>query len=188
VMIHLRSVLPVVLPLLAVLLWYLRTRRRFTPGRLLAVGGFAIYVLLVSKYTVFPLWFDSQYIESLRSQTSLLDGVNLVPFKGLSLKYMTSIQGWGNIVLGVPFGFLFPLVMMTTSWREIGWYSAVFAVSIETTQLAISLLYGFAYRVIDINDVLLNFAGAMIGYVLLKAVAAFYRAVSQTSLSPGADP
>jgi glycopeptide antibiotics resistance protein len=89
VMIHLRSVLPVVLPLLAVLLWYLRSRRRFTAGRLLAVGCFAAYVLLVSKYTFFPLWLDSQYVESFRGQTSLHDGVNLVPLKGLSLKYMS---------------------------------------------------------------------------------------------------
>jgi glycopeptide antibiotics resistance protein len=60
---------------------------------------------------------------------------------------------------------------MITGWREIGWYSAIFAVTIETLQLAISLLYGFAYRVIDVNDVLLNLSGAMLGYALLKVAA-----------------
>lgn len=81
-MMDLESVLPVVVPALVVLLWLLRSRWRFTAGRLAAVTGFAVYLLFVSKYTIFPLRFDSEYIEALRRQTELLDGVNLIPFKG----------------------------------------------------------------------------------------------------------
>jgi glycopeptide antibiotics resistance protein len=168
--IHLRSVLPVVLPALAALLWYLRSRRRFPVGRLVAVGTFATYLLLVSKYTIFPLWLDSAYIEEFRSQTDFFDGVNLIPFKGWSLRYLISIQGWGNVALGVPFGFVYPFVVRVGGWRQIARYGVTFAAAIELTQLAISLLYGFAYRVIDVNDVLLNFTGVMIGYALLRNV------------------
>ncbi len=178
-MIHLQSVLPIVLPLLGALLWYLRTRRQFTIGRLLAVSGFATYLLLVSRYTIFPLWLDPQYIEDFRSQTRLLDGVNLIPLKGLSARYLASIQGWGNVLLGMPFGFLYPFVATISGWREIARNSVIFAIGIEATQLCISLLYGFAYRIIDVNDSLLNFTGAMAGYALLKATAACYQTVSR---------
>jgi glycopeptide antibiotics resistance protein len=172
-------VLPVVLPLLAVFLWYLRTRRRFTVGRIVATGGFAIYLLQVSSYTVFPLWFDSRYIEDFRSQTEFFDGMNFIPLKDLSLKYLMSIQGWGNVVLGMPFGFIYPFVVTVAGWRQMVRYGLIFGTSIELTQFAISLLYGFAYRVIDVNDVLLNFTGAVLGYALLRAVALLYQAVSR---------
>jgi glycopeptide antibiotics resistance protein len=155
----------------------LRTRRRYTFGQLVAVGGFATYLLLVSSYTVFPLWLESSYIEDFRRQGKFLNFMNFVPFRDLSLKYLMSIQGWGNVVLGIPFGFVFPFVVTVSGWRQMVRYGLMFGAAIELTQLAISLLYGFAYRVIDVNDVLLNFTGAMIGYALLRAVAFLYQAV-----------
>jgi len=175
---YLESVLPAVLPLLAVFLWYLRTRRHLTTGRLVAAGAFVIYLLWVSRYTVFPLRFDSRYIEAFRSQTVFLKGVNFIPLKDLSPEYLSSIQGWGNVALGVPFGFMYPFVVVVSGWRQMVRYGVIFGAGIELTQLAISLLYGFAYRVIDINDVLLNFTGAMIGYALLRIVASFYLAIA----------
>lgn len=176
--IRLGSVLPAVLPGLAFLLWYLRARHQFTVGRLVMVGSFALYLLLVSKYTVFPLWLDSEYIEAVRSKTEFFDGVNLIPFKGWSLEYLISTQGWGNIALGVPFGFLYPFVVPVVNWRQVARAGASFAVAIELTQFAISLFYGFTYRIIDINDFLLNFTGVMLGYALLRIVALLYRAAS----------
>lgn len=181
--IQLRSILPVVLPALAILLWYLRSRRRVEMGRLTAVVAFAAYLLLVSKYTIFPLWLDSAYIEAFRSQTGVLDGVNLIPLKGWSLKYLVSIQGWGNVALGIPFGFVYPFVMPVDKWRQMARHGVIFGAAIELTQLAISLLYGFAYRVIDINDVLLNFTGVLSGFALLRTVAFVYQAASGRSPS-----
>jgi glycopeptide antibiotics resistance protein len=177
-MVDLSSVLPLVMPGLAIWLWYLRTRRRFSVGRLVALASFAVYLLLVSQYTLFPLRFDAGYIDTFRSQTRFLDGVNLVPFKGWSLKYLMSVQGWGNVVLGMPWGFLYPFVVPALGWRPVARSGVIFSAGIELTQLLISLIYGFAYRVIDINDVLLNSTGVMIGYALLGVLSFFYRAVS----------
>ena len=176
------SVLPLAIPALVVVVWYLRTRRRFSAGRLVAVICFAVYLLQVSKYTIFPLRLDSASIAALRHQSRLLDGVNVVPFRGWSLAYLASVQVWGNLLLGVPWGLLLPFVAPVAGWRAMVRYGATFATAIELLQLAISLLYGFAYRVIDINDVLLNFAGAMLGYALVRLSAWFYRAASGRSL------
>ena len=179
-MLDLETGLPLVLPGLVILLWYLRTRRGFTAGRLVAVTGFAVYLLGVSSYTIFPIRLDSEYIEVFRRQTRLLDGVNLVPLKGWSLEYLTGVQGWGNLVLGMPWGFGYPVVMPASGWRwrPVAKSGAVFAASIELAQLAISLAYGFAYRVIDINDFLLNFAGVMLGYTLLRSLVSLHQAIS----------
>jgi glycopeptide antibiotics resistance protein len=40
------------------------------------------------------------------------------------------------------------------------------------------LVYGFAYRVIDVNDFLLNFAGVVLGFALLRALAFVSRTAS----------
>ncbi len=137
----------------------------------MAAGGFAIYLLLVSKYTIFPLWFDSEYIEVFRTETGLLDGINLIPLKGWSPKYLLSVQGWGNVALGVPFGLIFPFVTPVPGGWRMARHGVTFSAAIELTQLFISLLYGFAYRVVDVNDVLLNSSGVMIGYGLLRLVS-----------------
>jgi len=165
------SSLVLALPVLAVVVWYLRTHRRFSIGRLVAVVCLAVYLLLVSKYTIFPLRLDSESIAALRHQSQLLDGVSLVPFRGWSPRYLTNVQVWGNIVLGMPWGFLLPFVVPVAGWRASVRYGAIFAFAIELIQLAISLLYGFAYRVIDVNDVLLNFAGTMLGHALFRSGA-----------------
>jgi glycopeptide antibiotics resistance protein len=173
--IRLGSLLPVALPGLALLLWYLRTRHRFTADRIVMIGCFVLYLLLVSKYTIFPLWFGSEYIEAGRDRTEFLAGINLVPFKSWSLEYLRGVQCWGNIVLGVPFGFLYPFVIPVTTWKQLARSGALFPIIIELTQLTISFS-GFTYRIIDINDVLLNFTGVMLGYALLRIVALLYRA------------
>jgi glycopeptide antibiotics resistance protein len=186
--VDLLSVLPVVLPGLVILLWYLRRRRRFTAGRLVAAAGFAVYLLMVSDYTIFPLWFDEKYIETFRDQGRFLDKVNLVPFRGWSMEYLTSIQGWGNLALGMPWGFAYPFVMPASGWRSTVRTGTAFVVAIEFTQLLISGLYGFAYRVTDINDILLNFAGVVSGYGVLRLVALAYQTVSGRSSRGASSP
>jgi glycopeptide antibiotics resistance protein len=165
------SMTPIAVPCLALLVWHLRTRHRFSIGRLIAVVIFATYLLLVSDYTIFPLQFDAAYIERHRSWNRFLDGINLVPLKDLSFEYLVSVQGWGNVALGVPFGFVYPFVMPVSGWRSIARYGFFFSAAIELTQLAISLLYRFTYRVIDVNDILLNVPGVLFGYALLTATA-----------------
>jgi glycopeptide antibiotics resistance protein len=178
-MLELKSLLPIAVPCLAILVWHLRTRRRFSLGRIIAVVVFTAYLLLVSGYTIFPLQFNAEYIEWHRSQGRFLENIHLVPFKGLSLEYLVSVQGWGNVALGLPFGFLYPFVMPVSGWRSMARLGVVFSATIEFIQLAISLLYGFAYRVIDVNDVLLNVSGVLLGYAFLNALAFIYQKASR---------
>jgi len=49
---------------------------------------------------------------------------------------------------------------------------------IETAQFLVSLGIGGRYRGVDINDVLLNAAGVLIGYGLFRVFAWMYRALT----------
>ncbi|MEU7701670.1 VanZ family protein [Streptomyces sp. NPDC015492] len=69
----------------------------------------------------------------------------------------------GNIALGVPFGILLPLL----SRRTRGFLRVAFVTA--TTMLLVELVQGalITGRAFDIDDVLLNTSGALIGYLLL---------------------
>lgn len=46
----------------------------------------------------------------------------------------------------------------------------IFCLSLEITQLIVSLLVGLTFRVIDINDVIFNMLGIFAGYLLYQAL------------------
>lgn len=75
-----------------------------------------------------------------------------------SLRYIP-LYFWGNVVMFAPFGFL-PAVL----WRRSRWYKALaiaagVTVTIESWQF-------FIGRTFDVDDLLLNAAGAMLGWLL----------------------
>ncbi|MFW0966759.1 MAG: VanZ family protein [Thermacetogeniaceae bacterium] len=59
-----------------------------------------------------------------------------------------------------------------TDLRSIAWKGLLFTVSIELIQLLTNVTYiaGYGYRRVDINDILFNFLGTMIGYGLFRGV------------------
>jgi len=93
----------------------------------------------------------------------------------LSVGGLASVQGWGNVALGAPFGFMLPFVFRVLEWRRMALCGLLFGAAIELAQLIVSLFYGFAYRIIDVNDVMLNFTGVMLGYALLGGMATLYQ-------------
>lgn len=94
---------------------------------------------------------------------------NLVPFKTI-LIYLHGGNGWfiasanliGNILLLVPFGFLIPFVFQKITWKK----SLVIAIAtgliIEGLQVLLQL------GIFDIDDVILNGLGVMIGFWIFK--------------------
>ena len=103
--------------------------------------------------------------------------VNLVPFRTLGDGYILA----GNLIMFLPFGF-FPALL----WRNDTWWKALlagFAVTlfIECCQLCVG-------RAFDVDDLLLNTTGAMLGYwlwLLLRKMAPRFTARFQVvSLPP----
>ena len=101
----------------------------------------------------------------------------LVPFRTISdmLRYRLAseimINLVGNIVVFVPFGILMALVYPgLATWRRIAVAGALFSLGIELGQLGVSLALGFEYRQTEIDDVILNVTGVLLGFGLLRLV------------------
>ncbi|MCL1895101.1 MAG: VanZ family protein [Clostridiales bacterium] len=118
---------------------------------ILAVYLFCLAVLAVLSITSVPDVF----------RLSFEPTINLAPFSDFPEGLLHDLS---NILLFLPVGFLLPML-----WKKFDkWQTALlcgffFSLSIEVSQL-------FNSRITDIDDLLLNTAGAIIGYFIFKFV------------------
>ena len=130
---------------------------------------FAIYILVVIKVIIFKY----PYEELLRIAATWRRGVifeglgtaNFTPFKTIKMyiEYahkLNSVENLaGNVLVFVPFGFLFPLADKEgESFFVILLNAFVFVLGIETFQLF------SAFGAFDVDDILLNCFGAVLGF------------------------
>ena len=117
------------------------------------------------------LWLIAALVLTLQSAYPLpgqaIHG-NLIPFKTLAI-YLDNLGSWfwirnalGNVALLLPLGLLGPIALpaLDRLWRVLLLALAV-STAIELTQLLVP------DRSADIDDVLVNVAGALLGYVAL---------------------
>ncbi|MET7637667.1 VanZ family protein [Streptomyces sp. NPDC005438] len=122
---------------------------------LAATVGFAV---LLARLTLEPSAASEALTHNnLRPGDSIGDYVNQPAFRD------TVKQLGGNVVLGVPFGILLPvLIPVTRGLVRVVLASAVVMFLVELIQG--SLVTGRAF---DVDDVILNTTGALIGYLLI---------------------
>jgi len=145
---------------------------------------FWFYLLLAIRQTLFPIFPGNDWRQPL---SEILSHINLRPFYfgGLfgPLPHLARLEIIGNILLTVPFGFILPLVMRIKA-RHLPWLLLVGGFGYETGQLIINLVFGGNFRSVDINDVILNMAGTLIGYGLFQSFALVVRLVTANSKNP----
>lgn len=135
------------------------------PRRLVWLGA-AAYVAVLLALTLSPAPPDDPEIEDPL-------WLNLRPFDTIrrSLNGQTGPAGvalvLGNMAAFVPLGFLVPL-LGRPSWGAVAAAGIGLSATIETTQLSLSLLAGQPYRHADVDDVILNGSGALLGYAALR--------------------
>ncbi|HWC57753.1 MAG TPA: VanZ family protein [Candidatus Paceibacterota bacterium] len=98
--------------------------------------------------------------------------INLIPLATLTTRDITT--SLLNIALFVPFGFGLPFVT-NLSLKKVVIAGALFSIGIELLQLVTGLVAHMTFRVADINDVLFNTLGVIIGYVLFVGFARMFR-------------
>jgi len=145
----------------------LRVRKRHGLLYLLFFTIFFVYVVVVLDRTLFQ--FQSLIVLKhfvphlmLRGQGGG-DAVNLVPLVKLTHEdVQTSLL---NVLLMLPFGFGLPFI---TNLRFAGTVTAgvLFSVSVEVLQLVTGLVGGVTFRIADVNDVIFNATGVVLGYWL----------------------
>jgi glycopeptide antibiotics resistance protein len=104
---------------------------------------------------------------------------NLVPFHTLAIYWRNlGSEFWmrnlfGNLLLLLPLGLLGPIALPSLDrWWRIAIVALLYSLAIELTQLAVR------DRSADIDDVLVNVLGAMLGYATLIAGRAVARVQS----------
>ena len=94
---------------------------------------------------------------------------NLVPFRTLGI-YLANLGSWfwmrnllGNLVLLLPLGLLGPIAFPAVDrWLRVALVALFVSTAIELLQLAVP------DRSADIDDVIVNVAGALLGYAILN--------------------
>ena len=112
------------------------------------------------------------YLLSLFQLVTLQDAVswstnNFIPLKEITRYNIGSdlfIKNViGNILLFVPFGFFISYILKSKRWFEPFIITVICSCTIEFVQLSIG-------RVFDVDDILLNLIGGVIGYIIYKLI------------------
>lgn len=125
------------------------------------------------------LWLIAALVLTLQSAYPLPGQVvhgNLIPFHTLAT-YLTNLGSWfwmrnalGNLVLLLPIGLLGPIAIPALDrWWRVALLALLVSTAIELMQLAVP------DRSADVDDVIVNVAGALIGYAVFSLVRATLR-------------
>lgn len=145
---------------------------------------FAACILMV--YTVeavgiffFPVFYDA------RIRKFGPPDINLIPLRSIIEYFQHFSTGTavkeilGNVAAFLPIGLLLPILFeKLRSWKNILLCSLFLSISIETIQLVESLITRIPGHATDIDDVILNFTGGVLGYLLFLAVQMVWKEIS----------
>ena len=104
------------------------------------------------------------------------DRLNLDPFATIDRAFQLGPRSGsyrlmlGNIAAFVPLGLLLPLAFRWAGLVVTFVGALLLSIAIEVGQYGGSLALGYAYRSTDVDDVILNVAGGMVGFALVAAL------------------
>ncbi len=176
------------LPVAVLIALVVSRRRRDGWWRAILRFGLATYlvILIAQLFFPFPLppWTPPEIEPGGFYRPWPFPWANVIPFDtiGAAIGYGLGFQQVRYLLLNV-IG-LAPLGLFLGAWspHALGWRRTLMtglavAVAIEGAQLGLSLLMGYWYRVADIDDLILNTAGVLLGYGAFRVGDVLGRAV-----------
>lgn len=141
--------------------------------------SFFFYVLNVIRLVFFPIPINGDYIEILKRETDC--GIlierrhNLQLFDFMKWGNLFHITTIGNFLLLLPFSFYFPILFRKYHWNilNIAFVGFAISLSIESTQLLYDLITGYAYRGFNVDDLMMNTLGVLVGYLIYSVFKLF---------------
>ena len=157
------------IPFLIMLILFRRVRGKYSASvsrwHYILPAVFAVYIVAVFHITGVGTLYDGLTAEL----EEMKERINLIPFSN-----KIDIIGYLlNVVMFIPLGFFIPLI-----WKQMGKLSnailagAAFSILIELSQL-------LSYRGTDVDDLITNTLGAVIGYIMYKLWARLSKSKSQ---------
>lgn len=151
--------------------------------RTLIIFSFVLYILCAYYLIILPL----PNPQSLKPVVNIMNHLQLIPFRfiyeiiihtTLNLTKFSSylgvfkqrefIQPFFNLMLTVPFG-IYLSYYFKNNFKKTVFYTFLLSVFFELTQLtALYGLYPRPYRLFDVDDLMLNTLGGLIGYMIYK--------------------
>ena len=132
-----------------------------------------IFIIYIS-YLIYLTFFDHFYGRGFTHRS-----INIIPFKTI-IKFLSSSYNFdivvtniaGNIAAFVPMGFLLPIV-----FNRLSGLFRVFIVCLSATLSIEIFQYVTGAGVSDIDDVLLNVLGGLLGYLIYKGITILMKKV-----------
>lgn len=154
--------------LISILIMY---KRKLPKSKVILIAIFIIYLTGVFCLAFFPV----DYMNTVNEDFDIMENcIKLIPFDFIKdtiqtkpLDYL-SVQLGGNILMTIPFGIMLPMIFRTDKKWLYLLYSLGLTVFIEIMQFVVGFVLNTFYRTTDIDDIILNFSGAVIGLIIYK--------------------
>ncbi len=135
--------------------------RRLSVFRLAILTAFVLYLLAVLHLVLFPIQVQ---IGMYARQNP--GSINAIPILTADLRSFLS-----SVILMVPLGVFLPLLLPTSSSvKTIARQTFKLSLAIELTQFVTNVILG-NWRIPDVNDLLANTLGGVLGYLLFKQIS-----------------
>jgi len=159
----------------------IKHRKNLFSWRLLVLFFFYVYISMIILIVLLPM---PVYKESIEIFKGMYIKNNYIPFKSIiqiinNLSLATALkQVMGNIIMFVPFGFFIPILFRKYSIKKYTIICFLIACSIEMSQLVLSNIIGVRFKITDIDDVILNLSGGVIGYYIFNPTWALFKKIT----------
>ncbi|MDL2238405.1 VanZ family protein [Christensenellaceae bacterium OttesenSCG-928-K19] len=168
------AIIAIIIWVTALLIWYFSRKKRDNLKHLFLVFLYGIFFILVMAITVFPLCIGLEQGNC---------SINLVPIYYLVGGFVTNVEYrslfiairqivisvGANIIMFIPLGILSGLLFK--KFQRFGCallLGVLVSLSIEIIQLIGSYIGIMEIRIFDVNDIIFNALGCIIGYFILK--------------------
>jgi glycopeptide antibiotics resistance protein len=139
---------------------------------------FGLYLIAVIDIIFFPIPIPENWPDNLNLNDTIrnLKSTNLILFNYRSNYSTRPVNIFlvlrdiiANILLTVPVGF--GICFLTrVRFKQILYLALITGLVLEGTQLVIKLISGVYYHAVDVNDVLWNASGVLVGFLLYHSV------------------
>ena len=156
----------------------IRKRKQESFFDILVQSSFYVYIFSVLTLTGYFVLFNHVsthgWWNRVEHRVSSHDGVNLTPFLFLKARHLFTYDVVGNFFMLLPLGIYLPLLYRhLKNFFTVTFVAMLVSVSIELMQLSTN------FRITDVDDVVLNTAGAAVGFILYFLIHALVGKPSQ---------
>lgn len=149
----------ILLGLIGLTIWTIRRKRGVNLAQFVVLLSFGIYLLCTIHLVFFPIDVN---IGRYANQTPWYKTINFIPILTIDVKTFLL-----NVIMLIPFGMYIPFISKNeVSIKKIARIGFSLSLSFELVQLLIRVTLGSG-RSTDINDLLANTAGAVIGSLIV---------------------